>query len=303
MKIVIFGIGGVGGLVGGLLARSHEDTYFYTRGESLRVIKEQGITVESAQFGSFTSKPKLVTDSASEIGIADAIFIACKGYDLDEACKAAAPMIGENTVVIPLLNGVIVSEIMEPLLPPCILADGCIFTFCNLVKPGYVSHQNFVKIVTGMRSGEYRPVLAEVAGILNASGIESTVADNIHVDSWRKYTIMCGNSVIFGWFDADAGTVKQKPGYEAVIRGVWGELVSVAAAKGVSLPPSTVDDCVKAFMVMVPETVTSLYRDLRDGKPAEKTELLHIIGRMVQFGEETGVPTPYHKAVLERYMK
>ena len=301
MKIVIFGIGGVGGLVGGLVARSHENTYFYTRGESLRVIREQGITVDSAQFGNFNARPKLAADSAGEIGVADVIFITCKGYDLVEACREAAPMIGENTVVIPLLNGVMVSEIMEPLLPPCILADGCIFTFCNLVKPGYISHQNFVKIVMGMRSGERLAVLERLADTLNASGITAKVSENILIDSWRKYTIMCGNSVIFCTFDASAGDVKKIPGYEGVIRAIWGELVTVAAAKGVALPEGTIDDCVKAFEEMTPETVTSLYRDLRGGKPAERTELAHIIGRMVQFGEETGVPVPYHEAALGKY--
>ena len=301
MKIVIFGMGGVGGLVGGLLARSHNDTYFYARGENLRVIKEQGLTVESAQFGTFNVRPKLVTDNASEIGVADVVFIACKGYDLNEVCKTAEPMIGANTVVIPLLNGVIVSEIMEPLLPACILADGCIFTFCNLVKPGFISHQNFVRIIIGMRSGELLPVLEEIVEILNESGITSKVSDDILRDSWKKYTIMCGNSTIFGWFDAEAGVVKKTPEYETVIRAIWGELVAVAAAKGVILPENTVDDCVNSFELMPPETVTSLYRDLRDKKPVERTELDHIIGRMVRLGEETGVAVPYHKAALEKF--
>ena len=80
-----------------------------------------------------------------------------------------------------------------------------------------------------------------------------------------------------------------------------GDLIAVAAARGVALPADTADRYVAEFAKMPPETMTSLYRDLSGGKPAARTELFHVVGRMVELGEQTGVPTPYHRAVLEKF--
>jgi len=303
MKIAVFGIGGVGGIIGGVLARNGSDVSFLARGENLRAIRENGLTVESELLGNFTAHPKLVTDNANEIGIVDVLFITSKGYNLEEVCKAAAPMVDENTVVIPLLNGVVVSELMEPLLPKCKIADGCIYIFCNLEKPGHVFHQIGGRTVIGMKDGSHEPLLDEVAALLTKLGLQTSVPENMLLESWKKYVVMCSNSVTFCWFDAPAGGVREHDDYEDVFRAILGELISVAAAKGAILPPETIDNCAKTFSGLAPDTVSSLYRDLRDGKSPDKTELSHVVGRMVKLGEETGVPTPYHKGVLEKWDK
>ncbi|SBV92024.1 2-dehydropantoate 2-reductase [uncultured delta proteobacterium] len=304
MKIALFGIGGVGGIVGGALARSHAETYFYVRGENLNAIRRNGLTVQSVLWGDFVAHPKRASDKAAELGIMDAIFVSCKGNSLKAACEAITPMAGPETVVIPLLNGVIVSDIMEPLLPPCILADGTIRVFSRLEKPGHiVQSAGLCSIVFGMKDGSKPAKLEELAAILNNAGVKTTVSGNILVESWAKYAIMCGNSTVLCYYDAPVGKVRENPDHETVLRAVSGELTAVAAAKGVTLPGETTDRFVDDFSKMPPDTMTSLYRDLSGGKPANETELDHIIGRMVTFGQQTGVPTPYHKAAYERFVK
>jgi len=302
MKIAVFGIGGVGGIVGGALAKDHAETYFYVRGENLNAIHQKGLRVQSVSLGDFTAHPKLASDKATEIGIMDAIFVACKGYNLKVACEAINPMVGPETVVIPLLNGVIVSDLMEPLLPPCILADGTIHVFSRLEEPGHiVQSAGLCSIVFGMKDGS-RPIkLEEIAAILNKAGIKARLSENILVDSWTKYAIMCSNSTVFCYYDGSAGKVHEDPNHEKVLRAVIGDLIAVAAAKGVKLPESLPDRYVDEFSKMPGETMTSLYRDLSSGKPSKETELDHIIGRMVKFGQQTCVATPYHKIAYERF--
>ncbi|MDR0468520.1 MAG: 2-dehydropantoate 2-reductase [Peptococcaceae bacterium] len=302
MKIAVFGIGGVGGVVGGALARLHDETYFFARGENLRAIREGGLQVESAPLGNFTVQPKLVSDDAAVIGSVDVLLVTSKGYDMGEVCRTAAPMVAPATVVIPLLNGVNVPESMEPHLPPCILASGLIRIYCHQKKPGLVFHQSGGAIAMGMRDGGAQPALNETAALLTEAGIPSAVSGDILLDVWKKYVNMCGNSTVYCWFDAPAGAVRQKSGYEGVIRAIVGELVSVAAAKGIRLPADTIDNQVEAFSKAQPETVTSLYRDLSGGKPAKQTELAHLVGMCVQMGKETGVSTPYHQAVFDKYV-
>lgn len=303
MKIAVFGIGGVGGIVGGALAKGHADTYFLVRGENLNAIRRNGLKVQSVSLGDFVAHPKFASDNATELGVMDAIFVACKGYSLKTACEAITPMVGSKTVVIPLLNGVIVSEIMEPFLPPCILADGTIHVFSRLEKPGHiVQSAGLCSIALGMKDGSRPGLFEEIAAILNKAGIKTTLSDNILRDSWAKYVLMCSNSVMFCYYDGPAGKVHKDPDYEKVQRAVIGELIAVAAAKGVTLPEGTIDRYVAEFSKMPPDTMSSLYRDLSSGKPTKETELHHIIGRMVEFGQQTGVATPYHKEVYERFI-
>ena len=302
MKIAIFGLGGIGGLVGGALARVNADTYFYTRGESLRVVGEQGLSVDSVQLGQFCAHPKLVTDQAAEIGIVDLLIVATKGYGLDKVCAAASPMIGPQTVVMPLLNGVLVSEIMVPLLPPCILADGCIYVFSYLTAPGYVrQHAGSCSIRFGLKDGTCPPVFQEIEALLNQAGVQTKISPDIRMESWKKYVLMCGNSVVFSYYDAPAGPIQQIPNILARLRVVYGELINVAAAQGVSLPEGLAERYADGFMKFTSETTTSLYRDLKDGKAVEQTELAHLVGRLVEMGRACGVAVPFHEAVWEKY--
>ncbi len=302
MKIAVFGIGGVGGIVGGALAQNHRETYFYVRGENLEAIRRDGLRVQSVTLGDFTAHPKLASDDATRFGVMDAVLVSCKGHVLDAACRAIAPMVGPGTAVIPLLNGVVVSDVMEPLLPPCILADGTIRVFSRLEKPGRIVHSaGPCGIVCGMKDGGRPSRLEAVADLLSRTGVPTTLSDDILVESWAKYAIMCGNSVVFCRYGGPAGKVREDPDHETALRAVVGELVAVAAAKGVALPADTADRYVDQFAKLPPDTVTSLYRDLSSGKPAERTERDHIIGRMLEFGRQTSVATPYHKAAYDRF--
>lgn len=302
MRIAVFGIGGVGGIVGGALAKEHADTFFLVRGENLKAILRDGLRVRSVLLGDFTAHPKRASDKAADLGVMDVVIVSCKGNNLQAACAAIAPMVGPRTVVIPLLNGVLVSEIMAPLLPPCILADGAIRVFSRLEKPGHiVQSAGLCRIVFGMSDGSRPAAFADIAALLNRAGIRTVVSDNMLVDSWTKYAVMCGNSAVFCCYDGPVATVRRDPDHEKTLRAVIGELIAVAAAKGVALPGGLADSFVDDFSKMPPENMTSLYHDLRNKKPAGETELDHIIGRMVSFGRQTGVATPCHTAAYERF--
>ena len=303
MKIALFGIGGVGGLLGGALARVHPETYFLARGENLNAIRKNGLNVQSVMLGNFTVRPKSASYDAAELGVMDAVIVACKGYHLETACHVIAPMLSPQTLVIPLLNGVTVSEMMEPLLPPCVLADGVIYIFSHLAGPGRVAHtSNFCRVFLGMRNGSRPSSLKGLVDILNKAGVEANLSENILTDSWRKYVRVCSLGVMCCYYDGPMGKVREDPNCETVLRDTIGSMVAVAEAKGVTLPEELSSDIVEAFKNTPPDEVTSLYRDLRSGKPVEQTELHHLVGRMVEMGRELGIPTPYHEAAYKKFM-
>ncbi|HWP80269.1 MAG TPA: 2-dehydropantoate 2-reductase [Candidatus Acidoferrum sp.] len=303
MKIAVLGLGGVGGFVGGALTRVNKDTYFCVRGANQKAIRENGLRVDSKLLGSFTAHPAMAEEDALKIGAADALIIACKGNALKDACATAAPMVGEHTLVLPLLNGLLVSELMEGLLPPCDLADGIIHIFSHIEGPGHVVQEaGSCTVKMGMRGGGPRPpAMVELARILNDAGVPALLPDDIAFESWMKFTLMCGNSVIFGLYDGPAGVVRADPGHEEVCRAVWQELTGVASAMGMALPADLADRYFAEFEANPPGTVSSLYRDLRDGKPPERTELSHIVGRLVTLGRQCGVATPLHEKMFEKF--
>ena len=294
MKIAVFGIGGIGGLVGGALARKNEETYFIARGKTLEAVRSRGLHVESALLGDFTVRPKEAAESAGGFGTMDAVIISCKGYSLKEACRIVSPMVGEDTLVVPLLNGVGVSDMMKPLLPQCLLADGVIHVFSHIEEPGHI-------VQSYMKGGERPQKLDELAEALNGAGIKTSVSEDILFECWRKYLIMCGNSVVFCYYDGPAWKVREHADYKDTVRAAANEIISVAAANGVKLPEGSADLCAENFMKLAPETVNSLYRDLSSGKPPQKTELDHLIGRMIEMGRAANIPTPYHEMAYKRF--
>ena len=303
MKIAVLGLGGVGGLIGGALAKVNEDTNFCVRGANKEAIQKNGLLVDSALLGSFVAHPAMAEEDASKIGIVDALIVACKGNALTAACAAAAPMVGEQTLVLPLLNGLLVSELMEPLLPPCVLADGIIHVFSHIEGPGHVVQEAGSSTVKmGMRMGGPRPpAMLELSRLLCDAGIPALLPDDIVLESWKKFTLMCGNSVIFGLYGGPASTVRADPGHEVVCRAVWQELIDVAQAMGVKLPADLVDGYAAEFERNPPDTVSSLYRDLRYGKAPEDTELAHVVGRLIALGRQCGIATPLHEKMFNKF--
>lgn len=302
MKIVVLGIGGVGGVVGGALARVNAETYFCARGENLQAIRQSGLTVRSALFGNFTVRPKAASENAADFGTADVVFVACKGCGIEAACRTIAPTVGPETIVAPLLNGVMVSEVMEPLLPRCVTTDAAIRVFSHIESPGRVVHTSGpCSVVMGMKDGGRLAKLEAAAELLNCAGVKTRISGDILSESWAKYVTMCSNSVLFCYYDGPAGTVREDPDHEKVLRAIVGSMAAIAAAKGATLPTDTVDRHIEAFSKMPPDTMTSLYRDLSGGRPAAETELRHLVGRFVEFSDQTGIPAPYHRAVYDKY--
>lgn len=300
MKIAVAGIGGIGGLLGGVLAAKGADTYFYVRGENLKAIQDNGLKVDSVSWGSFTVRPAAASDNAEDLGVMDVIFVSCKGHALEAMCRGIAPMTGKNTLVVPLLNGVGVSDLMRPYLTECILADGVIWVFSHIEGPGHIAHTSGkCRIVFGMKDGSHPSVLDRLSAELNNAGTETRVSDNIRLDCWKKYLAMGGNSVLFCYYDGNTGEVRSHPEYKEVMRAIANEMISVAKALGIEMPEDSADKYVENFSSFSPETINSLYRDLISGVPPEKTELDHLIGSMIRLGKETGVKTPYHEAAYE----
>ncbi|MCQ4726809.1 2-dehydropantoate 2-reductase [Anaerotignum faecicola] len=287
MKIAVIGIGGIGGLVGAALARRHKGIYLIARGEGLKAICENGITLDSEMLGNFTAIPEKVTDDPNEIGIVDALIISTKSYALDEACAMCRPIVGPDTVVLPLLNGINVGKDVRGYINNGDTAEGCIYAFSSKDGPGRTKHiGNMCRIDFGFEDKHENGKAEELARMLNESGITTTFNENIMESAWTKYIMMCGNSCVFTYFDCNAGEVRKDPVKYKFLKDVYTELYNIAGASGVKLSGDVIEKHMRAFDGLPGEAVTSLYRDLKNG--SGKTEFKAIIGKAAELAESLG---------------
>lgn len=105
-KICVVGLGGVGGYIGGTLARKYDNIYFFARGERKESLLKNGIHIKSRAIGEFVSHAKDVSDDPVKLGVMDIVFICVKNYSLENVCQTIKPIVGEKTILIPIMNGI-----------------------------------------------------------------------------------------------------------------------------------------------------------------------------------------------------
>jgi 2-dehydropantoate 2-reductase len=272
VKLAVIGMGGIGGYLGGLLAKAGEDVAYIARGTTLEKIRTKGLQVHSDINGSFIVQPRMITQDAAEIGIVDAIFVCVKGYSLEAACQSILPIVGENTLVIPLLNGVGMSGKLKTLLGRGIVLDGCIYVTSEAVAPAIISQKDkYNKIIIGAKKLDAAnlPRIHQLAEILEQSGIECVVSNDVEADIWAKYNFNCAFSVVTALYGINAGELRADSKKVEMVRALSEETAEVAKAMGISQPDDIVERSMKIMWVMKDEGTSSLKRDIQAGFTSE----------------------------------
>ena len=300
IKILIAGIGGVGGYFGGKLAAHYANSievevYFIARGENERVIREKGLYVESTK-GNFTAHPKIVTSNPAEAGIVDLILCCTKGYDLESTMEQLKPCINERTVILPVLNGVDPYEKIKNVLPQNEVWEGCVYIVSRLFAPGHVKETGNITILDfGAQNGTYEK-LQLFHNILNKAGFEARLSPNILDTIWEKYSFIATVATLTAFLDTNIGTILETEDYKKLLLSLFEELLAVAKAHGVKLPENIVQKNLDIMASLPYETTASMHTDYLNGKP---TEVDSITGYMVKLGKKLKVPTPTYERIYE----
>ncbi|MBM7867625.1 2-dehydropantoate 2-reductase [Heliobacterium gestii] len=305
MRIAIVGLGGVGGYFGGKMAAAataDNEVFFIVRGRHRDAITAKGLTVKSKE-GEFTAKPVLATDDAALIGPVDFVLFCVKTYDLESAAAQMAPLIGDQTIILPLLNGVDHAERLRALLPRGRVLNGCCYIFSMIEQPGVIVQSGGAcRIVYGVDSRpglpEIRPEEIEaIASLFRQSGILAKVVENAEVAVWSKYLLICSLGAITSFYQAPVGAITGEPERLAQLRALMEEVAAVARAQGVNLPETIVEETMKSVFSFGPDSTTSMQRDVEKGT---RTELESFSGYIVRAGAKWGVATPVHGEVYAK---
>lgn len=301
MKIAILGMGAVGATVAGGLRKFEKDLIFIARGETKRVLSENGLFLESDLLGNGTIRPSLVSDDPKEIGVVDVLILCSKSYGLENACKKYTDIVGENTLIVPLQNGITASKSVSQWLGgKGTVSESYIYCFSNITETGRVANKGqLLRIGIGFADQKENEKAKKLVTMLNEGGLPSIYGQDIMKALWEKYAMMCGNSCAFIYFDCEAGKIQGDSDKMEFLHGIYEDILRLAKASGVVGMDDMPQRYLKEFLKFPPETISSLYRDMRDRK--EETEFEWVVGGGYRLANELGVSVPFMQKVYEAH--
>jgi 2-dehydropantoate 2-reductase len=268
--------------------------FFIARGAHLEAMRKDGLRVESVHGDVHLPKPN-VTDDPKSVGPVDIVLFAVKLWDTEKGAEAARPLIGPNTKVITLQNGVDSYERIAPIIGAAHAVPGVTYVVTVIDRPGVIKQTGpFHSIICGSADG--RPD-AHLEAFVNAAkaSINITLSDNIERDRWHKFIFLSGTSGATAVTRTSMGPVLADPDMRALFRGIMAETLAVGRAKGVALDPNFADERLAfADKNLVAGMKASMANDLDRGN---RLELDWLAGQVSRLGKEFKVPTPVNDTV------
>jgi 2-dehydropantoate 2-reductase len=294
MRFAVIGAGGTGALLGASLQHAGNDVCFLARGTHLAAIKSDGLRIES-QRGNVHLQRVKATDKADAIGVVDVIVFCVKLWDVESAGEQIRPLVGSETCLIPMQNGIDASERLIPILGIDHVLGGVAMLTGSIVAPGVVRQSGtHHRIIFGELDGTVSDRVKGLQTACNAAGIDAVVSDNINKERWQKFVGLVGAGGICALTRSSIGAIRKDPDIAPLIDEVMQEVITVGRAAGIDLD-SEAAAWWRSFFANVPDNWTpSIAVDLA---ASNRLELPWLVGKVVDLGRELGVPTPVNRFV------
>ena len=293
MRIAIFGSGGVGGYFGGRLAAAGEDVTFLARGAHLKALQDGGLHIESPN-GTLHLPKVQATDRPQAVGPVDVVLFTVKLYDVDAAAATLAPLIGPDTVVITLQNGVDAMDMVAKHAGAGHVAGGAAYIVVVIDKPGYLRHTTADRLVFGERDGRISDRLLAFEQAGTRAGFTAKASSTVESDLWVKFVRLATWSGMTTVTRSPMGVLRDDPTLYAMMMRAIDEVIAVGQKRGVALPADLVESTKKLIAGFPPASKSSMLEDLERGRPLE---LPWLSGAVVRLGREAGVATPIHEFI------
>ena len=288
MKIAVMGTGGVGGYFGGLLARSGNDVTFVARGPHKEAINANGLRVESANDGNFTVHGHAV-DNTLEAGTQELVLFAVKMYHNADAIDAVKPMLGPDSLVLTLQNGIDNGQqLVEAFGRERVLIGSC-YLEGRIREPGVVTQGG-----PGRASfGELEPGITDrcrkLLAVFQEANWRVDLEENMPGMLWKKFSYLAGSAAVGAATRTLFGEMRTIPETRAVVRGAIEEILEVGRASGAPIMEDSLEWCLTSLDNFPATGMSSLGKDFLEGRPVE---LDGLTGTAIRMGREFGVPTP-----------
>jgi 2-dehydropantoate 2-reductase len=294
MRVVVVGAGGVGGIIGGLLARSGVEVAFVARGAQLQALRERGLSVESPR-ASFRLDRVEASDDPASLAPADVVLVAVKAWQVAEVAPRLAPLVARGGFVIPLENGVEAADTLARAVGEERVAGGLGHLAVWLEGPGKVRHVGeLLRVTMGERRGGSSARLEALAAALRAAKVDVVLSEDVEAASWEKFLFIAAFGGVGALTRAPIGVVRALPETRALLVSAMEEIAALARARGVRIAPDAVAKALATIDSFPPDVTASMQRDIQGGRPSE---LFDQNGAVVRMGKEKGVRVPVNEVI------
>ncbi len=291
MHIAVFGTGGVGGYFGGRLAQAGEEVVFIARGEHLKALRTHGLRVDSLK-GDFVVQPVQATDDPAQAGVVDVVLVGVKAWQVAEAAQAMHLLIGRETFVVPLQNGVEAPAQLAAVLGAQHVLGGLCSIISFIAGPGHIRHTGGEPYVA---FGELDNRPSERAERLRQAfmkaGVKVEIPPDIQAALWEKLLFIASWGGVGAVTHAPVGVVRQLPETRQMLERAMREIFTVARARKIALSEEAIRKAMALVDSLPPSATASMQRDILAGRPSE---LASQNGAVVRLGQEVGVASPVH---------
>lgn len=302
MRFAILGSGAVGGYFGAKLAKLGQDVTFIARGAHLDAIRRNGLEVKSAKLGDFIVRAPAESDTA-KIGPVDVAIVSVKAYDNRTALPMLKPLMGPDTVVLTLQNGVDSTDEVAAVVGKERVLGGTTYVATALEGPGLIVqtgvHRSIIfgevfglPDVATAQSGDVSritPRVQAIADVLASADIDVTPVADARVPIWDKYVYLVAFSGFTGASRLAIGHIWKYPHVQEMFYAASREIAAIAQAEGVTISANRFETLREYMANIPPSTRSSLLIDLEQGK---RIEVEALQGAAVRRAQKHGVPVP-----------
>ena len=289
MRIAVMGAGGVGGYFGGLLARAGNEVTLIARGPHLEAIRARGLQIKS-QWGDFSVDVDTTDAPGQVVGPVDLVVLSVKTYQNAAAIAALTPLVGENTALLTLQNGVESYEEVARVVGQGRVLAGAAYIETMVESPGVIRQRGDVmRIAFGETNGQRTPRAQRILETFQAAAIPTELSDDVVRELWTKSLFISTMAGMTSAARSPMSQLLQHREAQEMILAAMREVEAVARARGVKLAPDVVDSTMSYMETSAKDLHASMHTDLELGRPLE---LDALNGAIVRIGQQVGVPTP-----------
>ena len=267
MRIAVMGAGAVGAYFGAKLAAAAHEVSFIARGAHLQAMQRHGLIIESPE-ENLQIQDALFTGDPGAVGVVDLVLFSVKSYDTVESAEKIAPLIGPETQIISLQNGVDNAAKISQIWGNNSTLAGVVYIGAQLARPGIIKHSAGGRIVFGELEGEVRATTKGVEQTLSAAKIPCEISAEIHKAQWRKLLWNAPFCAIACLTRATVKNIIESDSLRQLAIDCMTEVRAAATTQGIDLEPALVDETLN-FSKALGNFKPSMLQDLEGGKPLE----------------------------------
>jgi len=294
MKIIVVGVGGVGGYFGARLVEAGLDVTFIARGKHLDSILKKGLVLKSID-GNYTVFPVKATDNINEIENPDLIILAVKSWQIIEVAKKIKPILTKNTMILPLQNGVDNVEKLITILDKKHILAGFCKIYSKVEDYGIIDHFAYrPELFFGELNNLKTERVKHLKKVFDKASFKTIIPNDIHAEVWKKFLFICTVSGLGALTRVTIGAMIENIETRNLLQKTAEEIFAISQAKSIKLPHDMVTTIMNFIDKQVYNSTASTQRDIMDGLPSE---LENFNGYIVKQGKLLGIETPVNSFI------